>query len=105
MSIYTNNTLLIEDSLPALYVVSIAAVFLTVGFILFSGVSGTGMTKISFTIETLVIIFYIAITYVLVNMNNTKIEYVWTVEIFYAIIIGTLSILYLKFGKWQNKQI
>ena len=105
LSIYTNNKVLIQDSLPALYVVSISAIFLTIGFVLFSGVSGTGMTKISFAIETIVILLYVLITYVLVNVSFTSIELVWSVEIFYGIIIGLLSIAYLKLGNWQNKKI
>jgi putative MATE family efflux protein len=105
IAIYTNNQALIIDSLPSLYVVSISSIFLTVGFILFSGVSGTGMTKVSFVIETLVIFMYVAITYFLTNIENPKIEYVWSVEIFYGFIIGFFSFLYLKFGKWQDKII
>lgn len=105
LSIYTNNPLLIKDSLLALYVISIAAIFLTVGFVFFSGVSGTGMTKASFIIETVVIFMYVIITYLLVNIENSKIEYVWSVEIFYGIIIGSLSYLYLKYGKWRDKRI
>ena len=105
ISIYTNNSELIQDAKPALYVVSVAAIFLTIGFIFFSGVSGTGMTKVSFTIETIVIFLYILITYLLVNIENSKIEIVWGVEIFYGFIIGLLSLLYLKYGKWQDKRI
>lgn len=105
ISIYTNNKELIIDSLPSLYVVSVAAIFLTIGFVLFSGVSGTGMTKISFAIETIVIVFYVVMTYLLTRISNVKVEHVWTVEIFYGILIGSLSFFYLKFGKWQNKKI
>ena len=35
ISIYTNNQMLIQDSLPSLYVVSISALLLTIGFVLF----------------------------------------------------------------------
>lgn len=105
LSIYTNNNDLIHDALPALYVVSIAAIFLTIGFVLFSGVSGTGMTKISFSIETVVIGLYIAVTYLLVQVSDSRVEYVWAVEIFYGSIIGLLSYLYLKYGNWKNKRI
>lgn len=105
IAIYTNNQILITDSLPSLYVVSIASIFLTIGFILFSGVSGTGMTRVSFAIETIVIFMYVFITYILTNLENPKIEYVWSVEIFYGFIIGLLSFLYLRFGKWQDKKI
>ncbi|MFP4025163.1 MAG: MATE family efflux transporter [Thiohalospira sp.] len=105
LSIYTNNPVLIKEALPTLYVVSIAALFLTIGFVFFSGVSGTGMTKVSFVIETGVILLYILITYILVNLSFSRIELVWTVEIFYGIIIGVISFLYLKYGNWQNKKI
>ena len=105
LSIYTNNQTLIQDSFPSLKIVSIAAIFLTIGFVLFSGVSGTGMTKISFSIETIAIVMYVLITYLLVNIKNPRVDIVWTVEIFYGIIIGSLSIIYLKYGNWKNKRI
>jgi len=105
ISIYTNNQQLISDAKPALYVVSVASLFLTIGFVFFSGVSGTGMTKISFIIETIVIFIYVLLTYVFVNVDFTNIALVWSVEVFYGIIIGVLSMLYLRFGKWQHKHI
>ncbi|MEE4196736.1 MAG: MATE family efflux transporter [Bacteroidales bacterium] len=105
LSIYTNNHILIREALPTLYVVSIAALFLTIGFVFFSGVSGAGMTRISFLIETSVIIIYVLYTYLMVNLKLPRIEFVWTVEIFYGTIIAIISFLYLKFGNWQNKQI
>jgi putative MATE family efflux protein len=105
ISIYTNNQLLIQDCLPTLYVVSISSLFLTIGFVFFSGVSGTGMTKISFLIEVIVIVVYVLGTYLLVNLPATSIELVWSIEIFYGILIGALSFAYLKLGNWQNKII
>ncbi len=105
ISIYTDNVGLIKDTIPAFYVVSISAIFLTIGFVFFSGVSGTGMTKVSFAIETIAICLYIVITYMLVHMKNSSVEMVWLIEIFYGFSIGLLSILYLKYGNWQSKRI
>ena len=105
LSIYTNNKLLIQDSLPALYVVSVSSLFLTTGFVFFNGVSGTGMTKVSFAIETFVILLYILFTYCAVNISFVRIEIVWTVEIFYGFIIALFSYLYLKKGNWKDKRI
>lgn len=105
LSIYTNNQLLINDALPSLYVVSIASFFIAYGFIFFSGVSGTGMTRVSFFIESAIIIIYILLTYAFVYIFNTSIQVVWTVEIIYGFIIGTVSYFYLKTNKWQNKTI
>ena len=105
LSIYTNDNSLISDSLPVLYIVSVSAFCIALGFILFSGVSGTGMTKISFIIEAVVIVIYIGVTYLLVNMPNSSIQVVWTIEIIYGLIIGIISYMYLKLGNWQNKKI
>ncbi|OFX88598.1 MAG: hypothetical protein A2W99_09235 [Bacteroidetes bacterium GWF2_33_16] len=105
LSIYTNDKNLITDSLPVLYIVSIASLFIAVGFVFFSGVTGTGNTKVSLIIETLVIFLYVFMTYVFVNIKNTSIELVWVVEIIYGLVIAIMSYLYLRYGKWQNKRI
>ena len=105
LSIYTNDISLIKDALPSLYVVSISAFFIAYGFSFFSGVSGTGMTKVSFVIESGVILIYIFITYAFVYIFESSIQVVWTVEIIYGFIIGTISYFYLKSGKWMNKII
>ena len=103
--IYTNDKTLIANSLASLYVVCIASLFIAVGFVFFSGVTGTGNTKISLFIETFVIFIYVLITYTFVNVKNTSIELVWVVEIIYGFVIAAMSFLYLKYGKWQNKRI
>lgn len=105
LSIYTNDPVLIKDSLPVLYIVSISSFCIAYGFVFFSGVSGTGMTKVSFLIESFVILLYVFYTYLIVNVKNTSVELVWTVEIIYGFIIGTISFLYLKKGNWQDRKI
>ena len=55
MEVYTNDPILVEMGIPVLYVVSGGALLLSIGFILFNGVSGTGKTNISLTIEILLI--------------------------------------------------
>lgn len=105
LSIYTNDKSLIKDSLASLYVVCIASLGIALGFVYFSGVSGTGNTKISLLIETIVIFIYVLITYTFVNVKNTSVELVWVVEIIYGLIIASMSYLYLKYGKWQDKKI
>ncbi|MEA3316419.1 MAG: MATE family efflux transporter [Bacteroidota bacterium] len=103
LSVYTNNMELIQESIPALYVISGTAFFIAVGFVLFSGVSGTGNTKTSFTIELIVLIVYVFITYLFTNVFNYDISGIWAVEFIYGGLIGTLSVIYLKSGKWKEK--
>lgn len=105
LSIYTNDNSLIIDSLPVLYIVSISAFCIAFGFVFFSGVSGTGMTRVSFIMEVVAVFIYILIIYVFVYILNTNIQIVWTVEIIYGLIIGLISYYYLKLGNWQKKKI
>ncbi|MGE0088086.1 MAG: MATE family efflux transporter [Bacteroidales bacterium] len=105
LMIYTNDKILIASSLPSLYVVCVASLFIATGFVFFSGVSGSGNTKVSLIIETFVIFIYVVATYLLANIDNARVEMVWTVEIIYGFIIAAISFLYLKYGKWQNKRI
>jgi Na+-driven multidrug efflux pump len=103
--VYTNDKVLIANSLTSLYVVCVASLFIAVGFVFFSGVTGTGNTKVSLFIETFVIFIYVIATYIIVNLDNAKIEWVWFVEIIYGFVIALMSYLYLTYGKWQNKRI
>jgi putative MATE family efflux protein len=105
LRIYTNDPVLISASLPALYVINVAALFLAVGFIFFSAVSGTGKTQVSFLIEIVVIIFYLLIAFFLADYLRLEIQYVWITECFYSISLGILSFLYLKYGNWKTSVV
>jgi Na+-driven multidrug efflux pump len=83
----------------------VAALFLSIAFIFFSGVSGTGKTHISFIIEMIVIFFYLIIAYILADLLRLEIQYVWITECFYSISLGILSFLYLKYGKWKSSMV
>jgi putative MATE family efflux protein len=105
LKIYTDDPILIDASLPALYVINVAAFFLAVGFIFFSAVSGTGKTQVSFLIEMVVIFFYLIIGFVLADVLHLKVQYVWITECFYSVCLGTLSFLYLRSGKWKSARV
>ena len=105
LSIYTNSKLLIGEAIPVLNVVSGAAVLLGAGFILFSGVSGTGKTQVSLAIEILTIIFYLIAAYSLIFKWQSGIAMVWSTEFIYALSLGLLSLLYLRSGHWEKSRV
>jgi len=105
LSIYTNNIMLIKDSIPTLYIVSGATIVFSIMMIPFSGVSGTANTNIALFIETTTIFIYLAGALLLANIFSHSIEIIWCAEYIYYIFIGIFSILYLRFGKWRNKII
>jgi Na+-driven multidrug efflux pump len=105
LSVYTDNKALIQASIPVLHVISGAAIMLGGGFILFSGVSGTGKTQISLTIEIVAIFMYLTAAYLLVIYWQAGITAVWLTEFIYAILMGSMSWLYLKSGKWRKTKV
>lgn len=105
LGIYTENASLIAMGVPILNVVSIGALFLSIGFIFFNGVSGTGKTNISLTIEIIVLIIYVSYAYAMVYIFDTQIAGVWTTEILYGILLATLSFIYLKKGNWTTSKV
>jgi putative MATE family efflux protein len=105
LRIYTNDPELISVSLPALYVVNVAALLLAVAFVFFNAVSGTGKTQVSFLIELTVLFFYLAMAYILAEILRQEVYIVWMTEYCYAILLGTISYFYLKSGNWKTSRV
>jgi len=105
LEIYTNDPELIRDSLPALYVVNLTAFFLAIGFVLLNAVSGTGKTQVSFVIELIVIVLYLGLAYIVADIFRLEVYIVWMSEFFYAFLLGLLSYIYLKSGRWKSARV
>ena len=101
LSITTSDKQLIQDAIGSLYVVCGAMILFCVSFILFSGVSGTGNTKIALLLETGNIIIYLIYVYVCSRIQ-TSVEWVWVAEILYWLLMGIFSLIYLKSNHWKK---
>jgi len=105
MEIYTNQVELIEAGAPVLYVVSIGALLLSVGFVFLNGVSGTGSTKVSLTIELAVLAMYVLYSYLMIIVFETSIMGAWTSELVYGSLLSVVSWSYLKSNGWAKTKI
>jgi len=105
LSIYTNDRSLIELGIPIVYIISIAAVLLALGNVLFNGVSGTGMTNVSLYIEVMILAIYLIATFILVQHFKVSVGFVWGVEILYGVLLSISSFIYLKSGRWMGKRV
>jgi len=105
LSIFTDNTELIENSVPVLYVICGTSFLIGLGFVLFNSVSGTGNTKAALIIEASIFVAYVTLTYFLTIVWDTQIAEVWAVEFFYGGAIALSSWLFLKYYKWNKKEI
>jgi putative MATE family efflux protein len=102
---YTNDPILIENSKPVLNVASISALLLAIAFILLNGVSGAGKTRVTLLFESIVMSAYITWIVVLVETGVKNVALVWCAEILYGVLMGIMSGLYIKFGKWKRTKV
>ena len=104
-SIYTNNAELIRACKPILIVVSFSSILVSISVILYNIISGSGKTHITLIIEFVVMLFYVTWTYFIVNSERGTVTIVWMAEIWYGLIMGIMSIIYLRSGKWKKSKI
>lgn len=100
--LYTNDMTLLAGSLPVLYIIMLGAPFFASGIILFNGVMGTGKTNVSFVIEVITLGLYLIYVYVLVSRFDAGVVMVWTSEILYGLVLTSISLSYLRYGKWKK---
>jgi Na+-driven multidrug efflux pump len=105
MRIITSDPILIEDSLGSYYIIIGAMFLFTISIILLSTVSGSGNTRAAMVIEIINIIIYCIYVYICAIILESSIETVWFAEIIYWVMMGVLSAVYLKSGKWKNIKI
>jgi putative MATE family efflux protein len=105
LSLYSSDAMLISDSLPSFYVVMLALFVFSLTFNLFSGVTGTGNTRISMLIEVVGVVLYLATVYFVVILLKLPLAMAWTAEVEYFIVIFVLSYFYLRKGGWKTKVI
>lgn len=96
LSIFTNDSNLIEATLGSLYVICGSLLLFSITSVLLSSVSGTGNTLASLVIEVVTIVFYLFASWYVVKVLQLRIELVWCVEYVYFVLMGCLSLVYLR---------
>lgn len=105
ISIYTSSEILTELTIPVLRVISGALILFSMSMVIFQSVSGTGNTDVGLIIEIVTIIIYVAYTYLVTISFPSSPEIIWCAEYVYFFFLGGISFLYLKSGRWKNKNL
>jgi putative MATE family efflux protein len=105
IAIYTNDPSLISDTVVPLYVLLSALPFYSVGGALFSAVSGTGNTRTALVFELVTMVFYVSYMWLIIVHLRSSVAVAWTTEHLYWIFLLIMSSVYLRSGKWKNRQI
>jgi putative MATE family efflux protein len=105
MSIYTDIPEIQALTLDIMPAMCLSALGFGIGFICFNTVSGTGNTHISLYIEIIATCIYLAITILAVESWQWGIVRVWLVDGIYGLLMMLAALIYLKTGKWMNRQV
>lgn len=105
LSIYTNNAVLIADSLPTLRSLILAIVLFSFSILTIFAVSGTGATRVSLLIEVVAIFIYVAYTLLSAVLLEWSLPAIWLAESIYWLITFIMCGWYLRSGRWMHKKV
>jgi len=102
--IYTDDLTLANLVIPSIYVICFGTIFQGIGNAYFEAVSGTGNTSAALYLEAAILVIYVVFIWVMTKVT-TEVQWVWTAEILYGVLLGIICGLYMKFAKWNKKKI
>lgn len=105
ISVYTSDLLLIEQSVPSLYVILGVLPVMAIAQVLFSGISGSGNTRSALGIESITLIIYVFWMWLMAIHLQAPLAVCWTTELVYGLFLGIFSFIYFKRGNWKDRKI
>src|SRR5690554_3478947 len=105
IQIYTADPSLIRDTIPPLYVLISSLPLYGAGTVLFSAVSGTGNTRTALIFELITLAFYVSYMWFIIVFMRYSVAVAWTTEHVYWFFLSFFSFIYLRSGKWRDREI
>ena len=105
LSFYSQGDDFIAYAVPVVRVVSVAIMMMSFSTVFLNAVVGTGNSKINLAIEAVTIVLYTSYVYLVLEDWDMSIVWGWGSEWVYWLSIFTMAFLYLKSGRWRNKNI
>ena len=103
--LYTDIPDLIQDSAPAIIVMTSSYLLNVGGQVFFQAVSGTGSTKTAFKLEMVALVVYMIYCTVIIGILKLDVAICWTAEHVYAVVLLLCSWIYMRSGRWKNRKI
>lgn len=104
LSVYTNETALINESVSSVYVICVAMLIASVANIVFNGISGTGNTQAALMLEAITIAIYGSYIIFIGMWVKAPIEWCFTIEILYYTLLLATSYIYFKKQNGRTKR-
>lgn len=103
--IYTDIPDLVYASVPALIIMSSSYLLNVGGQVFFLAVSGTGSTRTAFRLELIALAVYMVYCYVIIGCIKADVAICWTAEHVYAGMLLLTGWIYMRSGRWKNRNI
>ncbi len=105
LSLYTNDANLLNFAIPSMRVIVCATLIMCVSTVVFNGVVGTGNTLVNLTMEIASVGAYLLYCYIVIQRMRSPLYICWMSEFVYWTSLITISMIYLKSGRWKGKKI
>jgi multidrug resistance protein, MATE family len=105
LSIYSSDLSLIDYAIPSMRVIMVATLIMSISTVVFNGVVGTGNTLTNLTIEIACVGSYLVYCYFIIHRWHSPLILCWGSEFVYWTCLLSISLLYLKSGRWKGKEI
>jgi multidrug resistance protein, MATE family len=102
---FSSDAETITHTINTMAIVVPAMLIFAASSVLLGAVEGSGNADRGFYIELVTIVVYLIAVILMVYEWNWEIQYVWTADYIYFILIAGLSLLYLRKGSWKYKKI
>jgi len=102
LSLFTNDTQLIQDTIAPFYTLMIALLFFSSGMIMNFGITGTGATFVPTVVELFCCIFYVIYCYYFVQVKQSPLYISWGCEVVYWLSLLTFTTIYWSSGIWKK---
>ena len=96
---YTENPAIVQLAWPPFLVMLLNYFFALPGYVYLNATTGTGATRTVFIFQVITTIAYLFCLWGLGYCNVTLAAY-WAVEYLYVILLGTQSVIYLKYKQY-----
>lgn len=105
VSLINPNEVYTEGTAELLQFISGSILIYGISSVYFQTIAGSGNTRVTFYIEAISVGIYVFAAYLFIKVFQWDIYWVWTVEYVYFIIMGLLSVGYLRLFDWKTKSI
>ncbi|MEM7103776.1 MAG: MATE family efflux transporter [Bacteroidota bacterium] len=105
LAVGTHDQAIIDMAKTTLFVLAIILGLFSIGGIYFNGIVGTGATYFGLKLQVLCAVVYLVYIYTVIVLLNGGLRMAWTAEIFYWVLMLSLSIWYLRSLKWLRVKV